>query len=75
MTAVSFGKYVATETSKKCAAFIYRFKPSFGIVDPEDGEAEILQNLGNYLPKGVAQRSERYDPSFTAPGGPQISHI
>jgi hypothetical protein len=47
ITAVSIGKYAATEASKKCAAFIYRFKPSFGLVDPENGETEILRNLGN----------------------------
>jgi hypothetical protein len=57
MTAVSIGKYVATEASKKCDAFIYRFKPTFGLVDPENGEAEILRNLGNYLPTGVTQIS------------------
>ena len=75
MTVVSIGKYVATEASKKCAAFIYRVKPSFGLVDPEDGEGEILQNLVNYLPAGVSQHSERYEPWVTSPWEPQISHI
>jgi len=41
--------------------------PPLGLVDPEDGEAEILRNLGKYLPTGVAQRSGRYEPSVTSP--------
>jgi len=31
--------------------------PSLGLFDPEDGKAEILRNIGNYLPTGMAQRS------------------
>jgi len=41
--------------------------PSLELVDPEDGEAEFLRNISNYLPTGVAQRSERYESSVTSP--------